>query len=344
MKTLSGADLEWFWAEMAHAARTAQPLHAALGELAKANPGTRRGRAAERIAGAMSSGKSLPQAVAEDGAFPFGAAEALESGERGGRLEEVFESLSESARTEAYFRLSITHAIIYPAVIAVAALAVAMFMLTRIMPLFEQMFKEMNLEMPVLTKLALGGFVTGAFVLLTVPALMLALLYVVPPRCLPFRWVCDGLRLNLPLLGEVLRRFLLARWCGAMSLLVRAGVPEPQAVRLAGRSTGHAGVEALSQWLAGELEKGRPLGEAMEEKRFFPPPLVWMVSSSQKIGGHAGVWPAAQDLYRTQGERLSYVASVILRVAFIALAFLMVMVTVAALFLPLVRLMQSLGG
>jgi type IV pilus assembly protein PilC len=142
----------------------------------------------------------------------------------------------------------------------------------------------------------------------------------------------------------VLRRFFLTRWCGTMGVLVIAGVPEPQAVRLAGRSTGHAGFEAQSEWIAAELEKGRPLAEAMNAKSFFPPMLAWMVGASQKAGGHAAVWPAAQELYRAQGERLFRVASGVLSVVFFLLAMQIVGLTVFALFLPLIRLMQSLGG
>ena len=65
MKTLSGADLEWLWAEMAHAVRVAHPLPDALRELAKANPGTRRGKAAQRIAKIIISTLCLFDAVPE---------------------------------------------------------------------------------------------------------------------------------------------------------------------------------------------------------------------------------------------------------------------------------------
>jgi type II secretory pathway component PulF len=173
---------------------------------------------------------------------------------------------------------------------------------------------------------------------------LLLLLYVLPPRMLPFRALGDYLRVYVPVIGRVLRRFFLARWCGTMAVLVSAGVPEPQAVRLAGRSTGHAGFEAQSEWIAAEVEKGRPLADAMSEKSFFPPMLSWMVGASQKAGGHAGVWPAAQELYRAQGERLSHVTSVVLRIVFLILAVQMVGFTVTALFLPLIKLMNSLGG
>jgi type II secretory pathway component PulF len=148
----------------------------------------------------------------------------------------------------------------------------------------------------------------------------------------------------MPVVGRVLRRYFLARWCGTMGLLVNAGVPEPEAVRLAGRSTGNAGFEAQSEWIAAQLEKGRPLAEAMGAKSFFPPILSWMVGASQRCGSHAAIWPAVQELYRGQGERLSYVTSIVLRVVFLGLAVQVVGVTILGLFLPLIKLMNALGG
>ena len=101
---------------------------------------------------------------------------------------------------------------------------------------------------------------------------------------------------------------------------------------------------AQSEWIAAELEKGRPLADAMAAKSFFPPILSWMVGASQSSGGHAAIWPAAQELFRGQGERLSYITSIVLRVVFLVLAVQVVGVTVLGLFLPLIKLMNALGG
>jgi type II secretory pathway component PulF len=344
MRSLSGADQEWLLSEMAHAVRTGRPLPETMNELAKANPGTRRGGVAHRISAALSSGLTLNQAVDRAKCFPLGVPEAIASGERGGKLDSVLESLARNIGTETSLRLSILHAVCYPLVVGVVAFTAVLFVQRFIVPQFGQMFKELDVSLPQMTQWILSGALAEAFAALMGFSVLLLLLYILPPQQLPFRAFGDYLRVNVPVVGRVLRRFFLARWCGTMAVLVNAGVPEAQAVRLAGRSTGHAGFESQSEWIAAELEKGRPLAEAMGAKSFFPPMLSWMVGASQKAGGHAAVWPAAQELYRAQGERLSHVTSVVLRVVFLMLAVQMVGVTVTALFLPLIKLMNSLGG
>jgi len=262
----------------------------------------------------------------------------------GGRLDSVLESLAHNISVETNLRLSILHAVCYPLTVGIAAFAAVLFIQRVIVPRFGEMFRELDVSLPQMTQWVLSGALAEAFAVLLGFSVLLLLLYVLPPQKLPFRAFFDWMRVNVPMVGRVLRRFFLARWCGTMGVLVNAGVPEAQAVRLAGRSTGHAGFEAQSEWIAAELEKGRPLAEAMGAKSFFPPMLSWMVGASQKAGGHAAIWPAAQELYRAQGERLSHVTSVVLRVVFLLLVVQVVGVTVLALFLPLIKLMNSLGG
>jgi type II secretory pathway component PulF len=344
MSILSSADQEWLFSEMAHAVRTGQPLPEALNELAKANPGTRRAAVAHRIADGLSSGRTLQQAADQAHCFPLGVSEAVASGERGGQLDSVLESLARNIGAENNLRLSALHAVGYPLVIGLAAFVALLYIQEFVVPMFGEVYKVLDIALPEITQLVMNGALAGIFAAMLGIPILVVLACVLPLQRLPLRRFSDWLRVHVPLIGPVFRRFFLARWCGTMGVLVNAGVPEPQAVRLAGRSTGHAGFEAQSEWIAAEVEKGRPLADAMAAQSLFPPILAWMVGASQKAGGHAAVWRAAQELYRAQGERLSYVASIVLRILFFVLAVQMVLVTQRALFLPLIRLLRMLGG
>ena len=345
MRTLSADDQAWLWEELAHAIRRGQPLPAALEDLAYANKGTARGRAACHLAGSLAAGESLSQTVARDETrFGPGAAATIESGERGSRLPEALESLAERIRIEGSFRHGITHAVLYPVFIAATALAVIGLIHFRILPWFRSMQEELDYGgaygvgvLPVVLQIE-------AFALVLAPALILIVLYLIPPGVVPFRRLLDSARLRLPLVGGAMRRLLLARWCGSTGMLVAAGVPEPAAVRLAGKGAGNAYVDTVSRALGERVEKGVPLGQAMREESFFPASLAWMVESAERAGGHGDVWPVAREMYRGQAQRSAYVASVLLRVFFALVAFQVVLVTVLAILMPLMRLMRNLGG
>lgn len=351
MKQLPSADQEWLWQEMAHAVRQAEPLPKALRALSQAHAGTRRGEAAARLAEALADGASLPRAVADQGErFAPGVAPALAAAERGGKLAEILQSLSDSARADGALRFSIVQAILYPTIVAVAGLLAMLFIEVRIRPECEALWKELDIDVPVVVRVAPYVLQTESVLALLLPAGVLALLYLVPPGSLPRRQNLDLLRMKLPLVGAAVRRALLARWCATMGVLVQAGLPEPQAVRFAGESTGNLGVIGTSNRLAEQLDRGVKLSEALEEREvvesrgFFTPQLTWMVQASESAGGHAHVWPVAHDLYRDLANRSAYAASMVLRVLFIILAIQIVAMTASSLIHPLVRLMQSLGG
>ena len=344
MKRLSGSDQAWLWEELSYAIRREQPLPNALRELGQANAGTRRGSMALSLADVLASGASLPQAVkrAED-FFAPGVAAALETGERSGRLPELFSALSESARLESSMRSIIARVLIYPVVLAVGALAVICFIQFGILPEFDQIWKDLDMETGFMTHPLPLLLQVEACALLLIPALVLIIVYLVPRRLLPFRKYVDGLRMKLPLVGGVVRKLQLLRWCESMAMLIAAGVPEPEAVRLVGRSAGNARVEAISQELGERIERGMSLSEGMRNESFFPEPLKWMVASAEAAGGHARVWPVARDMYRTQANRSSYIVSVILQICFVLLACQVVGATIIGVFAPLIRLMNSLG-
>jgi len=345
LRVLSGADQEWLWSELAHAIRNEQALSGVLRELAGSHAGERRGEVCRRLAQATASGAALSDAVARDAkAFAPGAAAALAAGEKAGNLPDVLRTLSETAQAQGALEHSVATAVAYPIAIALAAIGAILVIDLKVYPMFEQMFDELDVELPALTS-ALPALVHAeTFVLLLLPAALLILLYLVPAQWLPPRGMLDFLRMKTPLVGDVVRKLTLVRWCRTMDLLVRAGVTEPEAVRLAGDSAGNAYVAGESRDIGRRVEAGDKLGDAMGDAPFFPEPLLWMVRAADGSGGHAHVWDVAADLYRNQAETAGRIMSMLLAAAFVVVIAQVVGMTVIAAFLPLIHLMNSMGG
>jgi len=331
--------------ELAHAVRRETPLTETLTALAASNAGTRRGATAERLADAVGSGMSLSEAVKSEGKrFGPGVAVSIEAGEKCGNLAEVLDGLAENARAEWGFRDAILVAVTYPLALTLVALVAVVFINFKLWPMFQEMFDELDVTLPVLTEIAPTFLQFEAFLLLLAPAVVLIALYVVPSRLLPFRVAIDVVRMRLPVVGTVMHSMLLSRWCRAMGMLVSARVDEPTAVRLSGESAGNACVRRVSGRVAEALSEGATLADAMTKYWFFPEPLVWVVGAGKDAGGHAHVWETASSLYEKRAESTARIMSVILRVVFVLLALQIVAVTVLAAFLPLIQLMNSLGG
>lgn len=342
MFRLSRANLEWLWAELSLAIRQEHSVADALAKLSGRAFEGKRARVAGLLAAAVGAGRTVSQAVAEQGRlFPPGTAEMLAAGERSGRLPEVMDSLAQDARMEDTLRYNITYAIIYPCVLAVLAMALLYFLRTFVFSQFMRMFEElgdiqlpgMTLAMPMIAQVEI-------IVLLVVPAAVLLLLYAVP-FTLPV--VCDGVRLKVPFVGKLVRRMLLARWCRMAGLLFAAGVPEPEAVRILGRASGNRVVRKMAGKMAEELAAGVSMDNAMSVHPFFPPVLTWSVGVAAAGGGHARIWPVAEELYRRQARRSSVVAGTVLRILFPLIAYQTIGMALVAQFLPMIRIFHSIG-
>lgn len=342
---LPGNDLEWLFGELAHAVRQGKPLAEVLAELARAGEGTRRGRAAGRLAAAVAQGRGLAAALAKDApSYPPGTIAAVEAGERSGRLPEVLTVLCEYSRLEDDFRHNLSRAILYPVIIAAGAAAAMLFIHISIVPQFWSIFTELDIEIPAMTTVGMLAVKIISVLIVFAPAAVIALLYLVT---LPWPWgtaALDTLRISLPVLGAPVRRILLSRWCATAGMLFSAGVPEPAAVRLAGESSGNRCVRDLSRGMAGRIESGAPLSQAMQGQGFFPPVLSWMVGAAEQAGGHRNVWPLVREIYSDQARVETTVVAMIVGVFFAFVTIQLVGLTVWSLFLPLIRLMSYLGG
>lgn len=342
---LPGNDLEWLFGELAHTVRQGKPLAGALAGLARAEESTRRGKAADRLSRAVSLGRTLSAAVAEDAAtYPPGTVAAVEAGERSGRLAEVLTTLCEHARMEDDLRHNLSRAIVYPVIISIGAAAAMIFIHIVIVPQFWQMFDELNVELPFMTTEGILAIKIMSVLLVFIPAGVITVLYLVTAPWMPWRPLLDALRVGLPVVGAPLRRLLLSRWCATAGMLFAAGVPEPKAVRLAGDSSGNLAVRSTSHRIADRIEAGTPLSQAMSRESFFPPVLSWMVGAAEQGGGHRALWPIVRDIYTDQARVETTVVAMVVGVFFAFVTIQLVGLTVWSLFLPLIKLMNSLGG
>ncbi|MGD1000606.1 MAG: type II secretion system F family protein [Candidatus Brocadiia bacterium] len=349
MSMLRSSDQDWLFMETAQAVSRGRPLPEALEELGGA--GGRRGKVARRLAEAMRRGRSLSAAADETGVFMLGVPQAIEAGERSGRLAEVLRALSDHARTQQTLHYNIAHAILYPLVIAFAALAMMLFLNAWVLPQFTAFEQGIIEALDVTVPFRIGWknpfflfFEIEAVVSLLLPASLLVLLYLMPLRRLPGHGWLDLVRMKVPLIGRVIHRQHVARWCGTAGMLFEAGVAEPAAVQLAGDSSGNARVQKASRNVQAQIIRGVKLGEAMQQERFFPDELNWMVTASAKSGSHRQVWPIAQGLYQRQAEDYGYVASFFLRLIFAILAFQAVGVTAVIMLSPLLILFRMFTG
>ncbi|HKS98436.1 MAG TPA: type II secretion system F family protein [Rugosimonospora sp.] len=210
----------------------------------------------------------------------------LRSAELTGQLDVVLGQLAKYLERDLEARRRIKSASVYPAVIAVMSTFTVVVLAVYVMPKFKVFFKSMNAKLPLATRmlLAVTNFIgTWWWLLLIVMALLIlggALLV----RTTPGRYAWDRVLLAIPVLGVTIRFALVERFCRMLASMASAGVPLPDALRVATqalrntvfmRALGHVG-EALM--------RGEGLARPLAAAQVFPGTATRMMRVGEETG------------------------------------------------------------
>lgn len=210
----------------------------------------------------------------------------VRSGEASGRLGEVLERLSEYLERSREVRSTVVSALIYPAILAVVAVLSVAVMLGFVVPQFEALFADMGDALPGMTRavIALGDAVKdwGWLMLLLGAGGVFALRrWLATPAGSHWR---DRNLLGLPLLGEVLFKYEVARFSRTLGTLLSNGVPLLQAIGIALSTVGNGLVRRSLDILPPAVKAGRRMSDTLAESGAFTPMVVQMVRVGEESG------------------------------------------------------------
>lgn len=213
----------------------------------------------------LRQGSSLSDAMEQTGAFPEFMINMFRAGETGGTMETAASRMALYYRKEQRIRNGIRSALIYPGILAAAAVVMILVIFLFVMPELEPFFEGM--ELPAVTRLlmAFSEFArTGWPVLILLPFLPgLAWKGVMENRKLRRRW--DRLKLKLPVTGRYLRSIETARFARSLSSLYAGGLSMPECLDAASRTIGNLYLEEQFSVIIHRVRTGEMLSRAIED-------------------------------------------------------------------------------
>lgn len=235
----------------------------------------------------VESGSSLASALAKHpSAFNDLYVNMVAAGEAGGILDTILQRLAVYIEKAARLKAQVKSAMIYPVTVIAIAVVVVYIILWKVIPVFATLFASLNADLPLPTKIvvALSNFI-GRFwwlVFAVVAALSVAInrYYKTPQGKL----VIDRLLLKAPVLGLVLRKIAVARFCRTLGTLMAAGVPLLESLDITARTSGNAVIERAIQEVRKQVEEGKTLAEPLGATQQFPPMVVHMISVGETTG------------------------------------------------------------
>ena len=332
--------------QIAGMARAGLPLDRGLASLAD-EMGRGRLRAVTRaLADDLRAGHPLPDALARrgNGVPPYYAA-LVTAGVRTGRVAEVLATLTAYARTVATTRAIVVESLYYPAVVAAIAFALFAFLGFTVLPQFQQIFKEFNLQLPSVTQLVMVvGEHPAVFVGLPLVAVGVAVLLWLVLRLTPGgRRAWARFVYAIPVVGTLLRAARIAALSELLAVLVEHEVPLPEAFRLAGAASSDPLSARNADAVADDLARGVPLADALTGRGLVPEWVAWMTGAGARRGTLGPALRQVAVVYRRQVEaRSTLLRSVLPPLLVLGTAGVLVGVFVVALMLPLIKLLEGL--
>jgi len=287
-RRVSQASVEAFNRELSNLLAAGVPLSRALSILTReaSQPAARQQWAAihDDVAGGMTLADAMSK---HPRSFPAVQVAMVHAGETGGFLDVVLEQIANFRSRERDLKGRVRSAMVYPVILAVVAAGVLVFLMTYFIPRFSQIFGEFGEKLPDLTRavVAISKVVTryGLLVLAAV-----ALVAVLVRRALASpagRLAAERMLLRVPLLGRVLARFALVRFCRMLGTLLGAGVPLVASLKVAKEAIGNQTLAAMVGDSIEQVQRGKPLARSLAANdRLLPASAVEMIAVAEESG------------------------------------------------------------
>jgi len=304
-------------------------------------------RTLELVASDLESGKTLPQAIeAHRGEFPPLYASLVEAGIRANNLPGILLNLGRHLTLVRRLQAMLWRTFSYPIMVLAVFLVVTFFMLTRVMPQFQGIFKGYSTELPGITTfvMSLSRLATESQIwVIATGVTIVGLLSIALWMTSRERSVAERLLLAIPLIGPILRRNLISRWCDAVGLGVDAGMDLPAAIAMADDAIGSSGLRADGQAIVGALGSGQPIAQIHQGRILLPMVISAMDLAATRNDLPRGLSTLSQ-LYQQQAQMRMDGVDVILTPLVIILLGLLVGTMILAMFAPIISLINAISG
>ncbi len=304
-------------------------------------------RALQQVESELGNGRPLSAAMqAHPKVFNSLFLSVVHVGENTGQLEASFLQLSNYFALELETRKRIKSAMRYPALV-LGFIIVAMVILNiLVIPTFASMFAKFGVELPLPTRILLAS--SHFFVEWWWGLLIGSLAGIV----LWFRWVhtpAGALRwsrwqLQIPIIGSIINRALLARFARTFAMMLRAGIPLNQALSLVADAVDNAHVGLRIQQMRSGVERGESLYRTAGSSQLFTPLVMQMFAVGEETGQVEELMQEAAEFYEREVDYDLRTLTARIEPILLVIVACMVLILALGIFTPMWDMMSAVRG
>ena len=266
------------------------------------------------------------------------------AGEAGGILDTILKRLATYIEKAVKLKGQVKSAMIYPIAVITIAFLVVGVILWKVIPTFAQLFEGLGAELPLPTRIViwLSNSLVSYFPVIAAAFVLIGWAFRTYYRTESGKRVVDGTLLHLPVLGNILRKIAVARFCRTLATLISSGVPILDGLDITARTSGNSIIEDAVLATRKSIERGETIAAPLRETAVFPSMVVQMISVGETTGALDTMLAKIADFYEEEVD--TAVAGLLTLLEPLMIAFLGVIVggIVIAMYLPIFDLISKL--
>lgn len=270
----------------------------------------------------------------------------VRAGEASGMLDTILDQVATYLEKVASIQRKVKSAVMYPAVVSFVAICITIFLLTTVVPVFEEIFSQLDpSKMPALTKLVVWMSDTlrkrMVYVIVALVALVIAVWQ--GGKTKKGRHFIDNFKLKMPIFGPLFLKVAVARFTRTLGVLIRSGVNILNALDITARTANNVLIEAAVMKTRASIQGGETIAAPLRESEIFPPMVVRMIDVGERTGALEAMLTKIADFYEDQVD--SAVAGLTSLIEPLLIVFLGIMVgfIAIAMFMPLFKMVEAVG-
>ena len=272
----------------------------------------------------------------------------VKAGELGGVLEVVLNRLSEFQEKAQKIKGKVIAAMFYPVAVMVVAVAIMGVLVVIVIPKFKEVFAGLGegRPLPAFTRFVMGvsDAVRNNIIVtsISVAAVVIAFLLFIKTKF--GRYVWDKFKLKVPVIGPVVSKVAISRFTRTLGTLVSSGVPILQALTIVRETAGNVIIANAVNAVHESVKEGETITAPLEASGVFPPMVISMVDVGEQTGALPEMMMKIADNFDEEVDNAVAAMTSLLEPIMIVFLAVIVGSIVIAMFLPLIDLMNGMGG
>ena len=267
------------------------------------------------------------------------------AGETGGILDLILQRLSGYIEKSVKLTGKVKGAMTYPITVILIAGAVVTIIMVKVIPVFSAMYEGLgsSLPYPTLVCIGLSNIIihySYLVVILSVLAVMGIKQYYRTPHG---KLLLDALLLKIPVIGDMLRKVAVARFCRTLGTLTSSGVPILEGMDITARTAGNMVIQNAILKSREAVEQGRNISGPLAETKVFPPMVIQMVGVGEATGALDAMLSKVADFYEDEVDNAVGAMTAMMEPLIIAILGGVIGFIVVAMYMPIFNLANVMG-